>query len=274
MAAAFKRAKQLRRVKLSAYSVNNAALKRVDQQFYGSVPRSALYFEIAAGHNHLPYPRCDALQCFRRFIVDHRGWKSVGLSLDEKKLQVTLRANPNLQLHLVVLLTKIANKVTLLYYNVFSNFLAGLCSFEKQFYLAQTFSKRKQSFLPFKWKQARRQFFYSVLQLISSDIAVNMGWPFTPVHFSTNHLHYTSGTVGRVRSLVSCCGGAFPSNWVPFQTDDHFYYTASTAVYALPSLPPLCGSFPFHILSSSTLGRALTLIHLDCTSILPILSNR
>ncbi|KRX83959.1 hypothetical protein T06_13762 [Trichinella sp. T6] len=33
MAAAFKRAKQLRRVKLSAYSVNNAALKRVDQQF-------------------------------------------------------------------------------------------------------------------------------------------------------------------------------------------------------------------------------------------------
>ncbi|KRY78548.1 hypothetical protein T4A_13997 [Trichinella pseudospiralis] len=32
MAAAFKRAKQLRRVKLSAHSVNNAALERVDQQ--------------------------------------------------------------------------------------------------------------------------------------------------------------------------------------------------------------------------------------------------
>ncbi|KRZ76290.1 hypothetical protein T10_2377 [Trichinella papuae] len=37
MAAAFKRAKQLRRVKLSAHSVNNAALDQVDQQFFMEV---------------------------------------------------------------------------------------------------------------------------------------------------------------------------------------------------------------------------------------------
>ncbi|KRY35432.1 hypothetical protein T01_11135 [Trichinella spiralis] len=129
-------------------------------------------------------------------------WKSVGLSLDEKKLQVTLRANPNLQLHLCwvikncfrILIHSASSAPTISSFHAyfhfsfpFINWLVTtaadpiswpVCVHSKNSFTSHKPFPRKQCFLPFKWKQARRQvpLFYSVLQLISSDTAVNMGW--------------------------------------------------------------------------------------------------